>query len=383
MRRTVMTHSRFPGALSFVAALLWTITACQTSAISSPATTANANASPPRTSAPPTPTSEPSAIPTANPVAIEGLYETSFSKEELAASPLLADAGEVNDGNWGEWTLTLAGGRVEYTQTNNVESSSSSGTFAVAGNAITLVFDEGATAGETFAYRWHAEADTLTFTRDDSLRLDAPTPFLLKTWTKVTEAAPLADGGTVFPGYYSTRFEPALTLTIGNVVNLDCFPGYRCRGDIDVNLPNWVGFEFGNEHGNEFNVIRIDQITDPDSPGTLVDPPVDLAGWISTLPGVDVLEPPKAVVVGGIASEQLDVMSDADTPFGPTGLTGPDDPQWFGLAANHRTRVILLRIDGHVVMITEQIGVENTVRDFEAAVDGLQPLVDSIVWSHP
>jgi hypothetical protein len=190
----------------------------------------------------------------------------------------------------------------------------------------------------------------------------------------------LASGGTVFPGTYHTQLDPGLTLTIDHVVDLDCVPGYQCRGDIDVNLPNWVGFEFGNVHGSEFNITRMDKVFDPASPGTTIDPPADLGAWLVGFKGLDVLVAPAPTTVGGVSAIQLDAQSSADLPIGPTGLTGADDPQWFGFAAGHRNRVILLRVDGHAILITEQIGVDNTVGDFDAIVRGLAPLVQSIVW---
>jgi len=85
-------------------------------------------------------------------------------------------------------------------------------------------------------------------------------------------------------------------------------------------------------------------------------------------------------MVGGIDAMQLDVVSPIGAGFGPAGLAGPDDPSWFGLAANHETRAVVLEVDGHTVLITEQMGAENTVRDFDTAMSGLQPLVDSIIW---
>ena len=127
-------------------------------------------------------------------------------------------------------------------------------------------------------------------------------------------------------------------------------------------------------------VFRIEPVADPNAPSELIDPPADFAGWISTLPGIEVLEAPKAVTVGGIDATQLDVMSPVDARFGPHGSAGADEPAWFGLAGNHETRAIALEVDGHTVLITEQMGPENTIRDFEAAMSGLQPLVDSIVW---
>src|SRR3954470_9314907 len=55
----------------------------------------------------------------------------------------------------------------------------------------------------------------------------------------------LPEGGSqVFPGRYTTHFAPALTLSVDRQVKIDCAPGYRCRGDVDVNLPNWLDIEF-------------------------------------------------------------------------------------------------------------------------------------------
>lgn len=193
-------------------------------------------------------------------------------------------------------------------------------------------------------------------------------------------AMPLAQGGTIFPGTYWTAFEPGLTLTIGHVVDLDCVPGYRCRGDIDLNLEKWVGFEFGNDHGSELNVIRLDRVIDIAAPGKLAQPPDDMAAWITALPGVTTVEPAAPVVVGGITGTAISVKATMDTEFAPTGMTGADDPQWFGLAANHATRLIFLRVNDQTVMITEQVGVDNVTGDFDAAVRGLQPVLDSIRW---
>lgn len=111
---------------------------------------------------------------------IEGSYHTTFTKAELA----LANPREVGDTNWGEFTLRFANGRVSYTQRNAVASSSASGTFTVNGSTVTMAFDQGANVGETFAYRWSVTGNTLTLTRDSSLSLPAPTPLLVKPWTR-------------------------------------------------------------------------------------------------------------------------------------------------------------------------------------------------------
>ena len=112
--------------------------------------------------------------------ALDGVYRTSFTREELAKSPLLTDAGEINDQNWGDFTLTFDRGRVTFTQRNDLDSYSTSGTYTLDGKAITLRFTEGGNAGETFAAHWSLYRDVLTFKRAGAL----PTPYVLKPWRR-------------------------------------------------------------------------------------------------------------------------------------------------------------------------------------------------------
>jgi TRAP-type C4-dicarboxylate transport system substrate-binding protein len=114
---------------------------------------------------------------------LDGVYRTSFTREELANSPLLYDVGEINEENWGEFTLTFDHGRVTLTQRNDVAGSSTSGTYTINGKAITLRFTAGVNAGDTFAFRWSLYRDVLTFQRDPSLGA-APTSYLVKPWRR-------------------------------------------------------------------------------------------------------------------------------------------------------------------------------------------------------
>jgi hypothetical protein len=113
---------------------------------------------------------------------LDGVYRTSFTREELANS--LNGVAEISEENWGEFTLTFDHGRVTATQRNDVMSGSTSGTYTINGKAITLRFTEGANAGETFAARWSLYRDVLTFKRDPSLG-ELPTPYLVKPWRRV------------------------------------------------------------------------------------------------------------------------------------------------------------------------------------------------------
>ena len=94
---------------------------------------------------------------------------------------MLYDGGEINDENWGDFTLTFDHGRVTFTQQNDVASSSTSGTYTINGKAITFRFTEGVNASETFAAHWSLYRDVLTFKRLGEL----PTSYLVKPWRRI------------------------------------------------------------------------------------------------------------------------------------------------------------------------------------------------------
>jgi hypothetical protein len=113
--------------------------------------------------------------------ALDGVYRTSFTRQELSKSPLLYGPGEINDQNWGDFTLTFDRGHVIFTQRNDVDSYSTSGTYTLDGKAITLKFTEGVNAGETFAAKWNLYRDVLNFKRFGE---EVPTPYVLKPWRR-------------------------------------------------------------------------------------------------------------------------------------------------------------------------------------------------------
>lgn len=129
----------------------------------------------------PCPKSVPSPSMSTGPTALDGTWKTSFTKADLISSPLLTDNGEINDGNWGDMTMTFAHGRFTGSQSNSIEHGTSSGTFTVVGDALYLSIDQ---TGENFAYRWSIYKDTLTFKRDETIG-GGPTPSLVKPWTRV------------------------------------------------------------------------------------------------------------------------------------------------------------------------------------------------------
>ena len=116
---------------------------------------------------------------------IVGTWQTSFTKEDLQSSPYIYDAGELNDdGNWGDFVLAFTPrGRVTLTDRNSLVFETTSGSYAVDGDDVTLAFDEGENRGETFGARWSVFRDTLTFERTDTDVL--PTTYLVRAWTRV------------------------------------------------------------------------------------------------------------------------------------------------------------------------------------------------------
>ncbi len=204
-----------------------------------------------------------------------------------------------------------------------------------------------------------------------------PSPSALPSATSTATAAPtptiLAQQGSVFPGRYVTAFQPSLTITIDREVQHRCAPGFQCQGSINVNQAAWLDLEFGQPRIEVF-INRVDKVNDPAHPGSLIDPPADLAAWIASRPGVTVITPPKGVTVGGLPGTQVDVtVGGKDVSIGPIpGVTDIGS----GFAAGSTNRCIVVKVNGHQVLIT--LGAQDP---FAASMAELQPLVDSIVWN--
>jgi len=114
---------------------------------------------------------------------LEGTFRTTLTEDELANSPLLYDAGEVNDENWGELNLKLSNGRVRYTTENSRAGWEASGTYTTDGDVLKMQFDS---IGETWGFRWSLYRGKLRLERDESLgELAAPTPLLINPWERV------------------------------------------------------------------------------------------------------------------------------------------------------------------------------------------------------
>jgi TRAP-type C4-dicarboxylate transport system substrate-binding protein len=109
---------------------------------------------------------------------LDGIYRTSFTKAELAASPLLYDAAEINDDNWGDIRLTIKEGRVTISKRGG---GAETGTCTVRGDTVLFAFTG---TGATFGFHWNLYRGTLTFRRDEALG-PGPTPFLVKPWRRV------------------------------------------------------------------------------------------------------------------------------------------------------------------------------------------------------
>lgn len=118
-----------------------------------------------------------SAATTAGATPIDGVWHADWTLARLSRSPLLMDAHEVNDENWGTFRISFKRGQFILEQNNARESSTNSGSFTVDGDVLTIQDDN----GERFEMRWSIQGDQLILTRDEALGI-APTPFVIEPW---------------------------------------------------------------------------------------------------------------------------------------------------------------------------------------------------------
>ena len=119
----------------------------------------------------------PADAPTA-PTPIDGVWTASWTFDDLKSSPLLYDGSEVNDGNWGQDTLTFQAGQFSVHNVNPKDDETARGTFTVAGDVLTMHHGT-----EQFVMHWSIDGNQLTLTRDTTLGI-APTPMVIRPWTR-------------------------------------------------------------------------------------------------------------------------------------------------------------------------------------------------------
>jgi hypothetical protein len=112
------------------------------------------------------------------PTPVDGVWAASWTFDDLKSSPLLYDRGELNDGNWGQETLTLQAGQFSIHSVNPKDDETVNGTFTVGGDVLTM--NHGT---EKFVMHWSVDGNQLTLTRDTSLGI-APTPMVIRPWTR-------------------------------------------------------------------------------------------------------------------------------------------------------------------------------------------------------
>lgn len=116
----------------------------------------------------------------ARPSPVDGTWRTTFTKQALANSPLLMDAEEINDQNWGTLTLTFHGDSYTVDQRNPLTHGQDWGTFSVAGDALRMSNEK----GEVFGMRWNIYRNQLTLRRDSSLGI-GPTGLVLQPFARI------------------------------------------------------------------------------------------------------------------------------------------------------------------------------------------------------
>jgi len=110
--------------------------------------------------------------------ALNGRWIASWTRQELATSPLTGE-GELNDGNWGTFTLTMSGGRGHESMWNSRATTEFDFTYRVDGDVLTLDRDN----GEHFLMRWKLDGDQLILTRDDNLG-EVPVAYVIKPFVR-------------------------------------------------------------------------------------------------------------------------------------------------------------------------------------------------------
>ena len=180
-------------------------------------------------------------------------------------------------------------------------------------------------------------------------------------------------GGDLFPGTYTPLFQPTMTFTVADAVELDCAPNYECRGEVDADGPGWMALDFGHDHGSELIIMRIDQLADGSTP------PADLATYIAALPGVSVVSGPTPATIGGMSASRLEFETgDASVAIGPI----PDETEvGAGFPPNNPRLVYTVNVRGQWVLISVGFDADNIVRNYDETIDAIQPIIDSITWN--
>jgi hypothetical protein len=111
---------------------------------------------------------------------LDGVWSASWTYEELKKSPLRYKDGdgELNDGNWGTYTLTFSRGKATEEITNPQFKGKDPFAYTVDGDVVT--FQRG---NEQFVMRWKITGDKLQFIRDETLGV-APTPYVIKPYVR-------------------------------------------------------------------------------------------------------------------------------------------------------------------------------------------------------
>jgi hypothetical protein len=178
--------------------------------------------------------------------------------------------------------------------------------------------------------------------------------------------AMIQEGVALTPGRYATRFQPGFSLVV-------------VRGEFDVSGTTFINYSFGHDPGNDFFVNRVDKVPDLKHPGSLIDPPADLIGWLAAVPGRKLLDGPTHVTAGGLDAQQIDVLSGSTDDEWPMPDADSTTQIPAGLPANRTARMILIDVHGQRVLIMFLVQEAGTAHR-SAALEVFEPMVDSIVW---
>jgi hypothetical protein len=122
------------------------------------------------------------------------------------------------------------------------------------------------------------------------------------------------------------------------------------------------------------------EVFDPDTM-TTTDVPDDLMSWLEDNPGVEVVDGPTDVTVGGADGRQMDVRGVAtDNAFLLAGIAEGEEPVRYFLAPGEPATIIVVEVDGQTVFIAGGPYDPSNYTDeaFEAIGPDIQAMIESI-----
>ena len=156
--------------------------------------------------------------------------------------------------------------------------------------------------------------------------------------------------------------------------------------DVPVSLSLSSGFQILDDKEHDFTIERRGspsgpdaylsvltpvRVFDPETQGT-VDMPADLVGWLTTNPGLKVLDGPTGVTIGGAGGQQIVAQGLDREPYLLLLWMGASG---YALAPGETARIAVVRVDGQIVVVAA--GAFN-LTDYESVLPEIEAMVQTL-----